>query len=86
MPSPVLTLQAAPCPDGGSAAEGSGMIVAYDGTWSEWAAVAVAALFALYCFSYRDALGRHPWLYLLLGAVALLSGLRRLLDDILNIW
>ncbi len=57
-----------------------------DGTLSEWAAVGLAAVFAIYCFSYRDALGQHPWLHLLLGAIVALSGLRRFLDDILNVW
>ncbi len=56
------------------------------GTWLEWGAVAVAGMFAIYCFSYRDALGNRPWLHLVLGAIALLVGLRRLFDDILDIW
>ena len=57
-----------------------------EGTWSEWTAVITAVVFALYCFQYRDAIGNHPWLYLLLGLVALWAGLRRFLDDIINLW
>ena len=57
-----------------------------DGSWFAWAAVIIAAVFALYCIGYRDAYGQHPWLYLVLGAIALLLGLRRFLDDILNLW
>lgn len=57
-----------------------------DGSWSAWAAVIIAAVFALYCIGYRDAYGQQPWLYLLLGATALLSGMRRFLDDIVNLW
>ena len=57
-----------------------------DGTVSEWAAVGIAAAFAVYCFSYRDALGQHPWLHMLLGGTAFLTGLRRFLGDVLNLW
>ena len=73
-------------PDGGGIGCDGARQTKMDGTASEWAAVAVAAVFAAYCFSYRDALGQRPWLHLLLGVAVFLAGLRRFLDDILNIW
>lgn len=51
-----------------------------------WAAVALSFLIAFFCLKYKDARNKHPWLYLILGFIALLTGLRRLGDDILNVW
>jgi len=57
-----------------------------EGKWDDLMVVVLAGAVALRGFTYRDAIGNHPWLWLLFGFVALQFGLRELLGDVLDVW
>jgi len=56
-----------------------------EGLWEETAIMAVAGMIAVRGFTYRDAIGNHPWLAMFFGFLALYVCLRVLLHNVLGV-
>ena len=56
-----------------------------EGHWDDAALMVVTGAIALRGFTYRDAIGNHPWLALFFGFLGLYFCLRVLLHNVLGV-
>jgi len=56
-----------------------------EGLWEEAAIMVVTGVLAVRGFTYRDAIGNHPWLAIFFGLLALYFCLRVLLHNVLGV-